>query len=398
MSEALQLSRLRVGFGHDIHRFAVGYPLVLGGVLIEHTHGLESHTDGDAVTHALMDALLSACGLPDIGVIYPTDDPKLAGIASDHLLHDLMRTLRHSYIESILNVNLTVLAEHPRINPQREEIVRHLAAQLQLNPGQISLSAGTNEKFDAVGRGEALVAFAQVLLLLKPESVTREPLNGRPWEERAAAQAVPTSRGAADPLSGRRLERRESHHDTPVEAGLPFVQEEHEEIEHLPERVKQFEKAVNTKLPPLPKAPHPKAGATLILYTDGGSRGNPGPAATGWVLFDDQGRIVHEQGTFLGDMTNNEAEYSALEEAFAWIRKHVGTDVRLTVRMDSELIVKQLKGEYQVKAENLRPTYLMLLNQLADFHWANMEHVPRAQNARADALANRALDEVLKKK
>ncbi len=401
MSEALDLIlRLRTGFGHDIHRFAVGPRLKLGGVTIPHSHGLESHSDGDAVCHALMDALLAACGLPDIGVIFPPDDPTLRGADSYLLLLNLFGALQRSGLDRVLNAQVTILAEHPKLSPYAQEIRERLATALKVSPAQIAVSAGTNEKFDSVGRGECLVVFANVLLLVQPLSVLREPLPERLHTDASSAQErppLPPARGGDDPLSGRRLERQGSPHETPVKAGLPFAQEEQEEIEHLPERVKQFEKAVSTKLPPLPKAPHPKAGATLILYTDGGSRGNPGPAATGWVLFDDQGRIVHEQGTFLGDMTNNEAEYSALEEAFAWIRKHVGTDIRLTVRMDSELIVKQLKGEYQVKAENLRPTYLMLLNQLGDFHWANMEHVPRAQNARADALVNQALDSKLKR-
>ncbi|MCC7477124.1 2-C-methyl-D-erythritol 2,4-cyclodiphosphate synthase [bacterium] len=398
MSEALELvSRLRTGFGHDIHRFAVGPALKLGGVSIPHSHGLESHSDGDAVCHALMDALLAACGLPDIGVVFPPEGPALRGADSYLLLLNLYDALRRSGLDRVLSAQVTIIAEHPKISPYAAEIRERLASALKISPAQLAVSAGTNEKFDSIGRGEALMVFANVLLLIEPLSVTREPLPERLYSDAANARQqppLPHARGGDDPLSG----RRSQHSDLPVEASAagPHDAQFNPEDEHLPERVKRFEKAVNTKLPPLPKAPHPQPGASLILYTDGGSRGNPGPAATGWVLFDDQGRVVHEQGSFLGSMTNNEAEYAALEEAFAWIRREVGTDIRLIIRMDSELIVKQLKGEYQVKAEHLRPTYLRLLNQLTEFHWANLEHVPRAQNARADALVNQALDSKLK--
>lgn len=397
MSEARELlACLRVGFGHDIHRFAVGPKLKLGGITIPHTHGLESHSDGDAVCHALMDALLAACGLPDIGQVFPPDDPTLKGADSYLLLLNLFTALRRSGLDRVLSAQVTILAEHPKLAGHTQQIREHLAAALQIGPGQMAVSCGTNEKFDAVGRGDALVAFAHVLLLVKPAGAAREPLPERPWESETSAAERPVAqpvKHGRDLLSG----RRPAESSEPVSASAGQTGLDLEEMEHLPERAKHFERAVNTKLPPLPKAPKPKAGASLILYTDGGSRGNPGPAATGWVLFDDQGRIVHEQGTFLGEMTNNEAEYSALEEAFAWIRKQLGTDLRLTIRMDSELIVKQLKGEYQVKAENLRPTYLLLLNQLTEFHWVQLEHVPRAQNARADALANQAMDAALKK-
>jgi 2-C-methyl-D-erythritol 2,4-cyclodiphosphate synthase len=381
------LSRLRIGFGYDIHRFAIGPTLKLGGVSIQHSHGLESHSDGDAVCHALMDALLGACGLPDIGVAFPNSDPSLRGADSYLLLLQLVDALRRNGLEQVLSVQVTILAEHPRISPHAAAIREHLATALKIAPGQVGISAGTNEKFDAVGRGEALVAFAHLLLLAQPGMA----FDG--W----AASVTATSEGGTgqrpgrqpDALSGRSAEQRDL-------AAMMSSSDAFKE-DYLPERVKKFEHAVNTKLPPLPKAPKPEPGDSVILYTDGGSRGNPGPAATGWVIFDEQGRIVHEVGNFMGDYTNNEAEYNALEEALTWIEKHLGHNIKLTVRMDSELIIKQLKGEYQVKAANLRPTYLLLLNKLAEFHQLKLEHVPRAQNARADALVNQALDKATRK-
>jgi ribonuclease HI len=213
------------------------------------------------------------------------------------------------------------------------------------------------------------VAFAHMLILLSvPPATTGKPKSGGlldKLEEPAASGLHADSEAGAglDPLSG------------------------------LPPRAKEFERAVKTKLPPLPRADEPRPGDELILYTDGASRGNPGPAASGWALFNAQGLLVHEQGTLLGKMTNNEAEYGALCEALEWIELRLGTSFSLTLRMDSELAVKQLKGEYRVKAENLRDTALFVMSQLAAFNNLKIEHVPREQNARADALANRALDE-----
>jgi 2-C-methyl-D-erythritol 2,4-cyclodiphosphate synthase len=353
------LTNLRVGFGFDIHKFELGVPLILGGVRLDHEYGLVSHTDGDAVCHALLDALFTACGMPDIGTHFPPSDARLKGASSIELLRETMLELRDKHIAEVLNVTITLMAEQPKIGPYREKIIASLAGAMGIESARIALAAGTNERFDAVGRGEALACFANVLVVVKESNA---PM--------AAASSCPTAAEMPPPLSG-------------------------SEDEGLPERVKQFEKAVNTKLPPLPKAPPPPPGGELILYTDGASRGNPGPAASGWVLFDAMGSIVHEHGSVLGQLTNNEAEYAALMEALTWVTTNIGTEYKLTLRMDSELIVKQLRGEYKIKAEHLRQTALLAMSTLANFSDLKIEHVPRAQNARADALANQALDNKL---
>nr|MDQ3022991.1 2-C-methyl-D-erythritol 2,4-cyclodiphosphate synthase [bacterium] len=311
--------------------------------------------------HALMDALFTACGLPDIGTHFPPSDDRLRGISSIGLLRETVDELLKKYIDYILNVTITVMSEAPKIGPHRDKIIASLARALGVETSQIALAAGTNERFDAVGRGEALACFANVLLVVK--------------ETHNTVAAAPS--------------RRHTAADMPP----PAIKEvEDDEESYLPERVRQFEKAVKTKLPPLPQAPPPKPGAELILYTDGASRGNPGPAASGWVVFDSAGMVVHEHGTVLGELTNNEAEYAALLEALQWVEANLGTDYKLTLRMDSELIVKQLRGEYKIKAEHLRQTALLAMSTLAAFSALIIEHVPRAQNARADALANQALD------
>ena len=130
---------------------------------------------------------------------------------------------------------------------------------------------------------------------------------------------------------------------------------------------------------------------SLTLHSDGGSRGNPGPAGAGAVLYDDQGVEVAALSRYLGRTTNNEAEYQALllglNEA-----KRLGA-ARLTVKMDSELIVRQLEGKYRVKAPGLKPMYAEAKRLLQGFASVTILHVRREFNKRADELANQAMDQ-----
>ena len=127
-----------------------------------------------------------------------------------------------------------------------------------------------------------------------------------------------------------------------------------------------------------------------ILHIDGGARGNPGPAGVGIVLADDDGTPLHEAGYFLGKTTNNVAEYHGLLRGIECARK-LGAD-RLTIRSDSELMVRQLHGEYRVKAAALKPLFQEAKENLATFGEWSIEHVYREQNTRADELANAAMD------
>lgn len=137
-----------------------------------------------------------------------------------------------------------------------------------------------------------------------------------------------------------------------------------------------------------PRAIEPAAWYTL--YSDGASRGNPGPSALGAVLVGPEGEVVAERSERLGVVTNNVAEYRALLAGLSAARE-LGIR-RLTVRADSELMIKQLKGAYSIKSEALRPLYRQAAEALKAFEAVRLEHVPRAQNQRADALANQALD------
>ena len=127
------------------------------------------------------------------------------------------------------------------------------------------------------------------------------------------------------------------------------------------------------------------------LFTDGGSRGNPGPAASGAVLIAPDGRILHEVGHFLGVATNNVAEWTALRLGLEAALEHGVTS--LAVRMDSELVVKQISGEYRVKHPDLQPLHQRVKSLLRKFSHVDIQHVRRKDNALADAVVNRVLDQ-----
>lgn len=128
-----------------------------------------------------------------------------------------------------------------------------------------------------------------------------------------------------------------------------------------------------------------------ILYCDGASRGNPGPASIGFVLYDPSGEPIVELGGFIGHATNNVAEYRALVAGLETARSRDVTD--LEIRLDSLLLVRQVTGEYRVKAAHLKPYHRDVTRLLKEFDRVSISHVPREQNRVADALANEALDE-----
>lgn len=128
----------------------------------------------------------------------------------------------------------------------------------------------------------------------------------------------------------------------------------------------------------------------LIIHTDGGSRGNPGPSALGVVVTTPDGEVVEAYGEYLGEMTNNQAEYYAL---LSGIRKVIALGAeRLKVYMDSELIIKQMKGEYRVKNKELGKIFIKIHNELIHLKKYSFEHVRREKNKEADAQVNIALD------
>ena len=155
--------KIRVGFGYDVHALVPGRELWLGGVRIEHEKGLLGHSDADVLIHAICDALLGAADMRDIGFHFPDTAAEYAGIDSKVLLRETMRLLRDDGYE-LGNIDATVAAERPKLNPHIPEMKRVLAAVLQVDEGDISIKATTTEKLGFTGRQEGIAAYATVLI------------------------------------------------------------------------------------------------------------------------------------------------------------------------------------------------------------------------------------------
>lgn len=157
------MSELRVGLGVDAHAFADGVPLVLGGVRFRSARGLAGHSDGDVVTHALIDALLGAAGLGDIGAMFASEDPRWAGASSLDLLRRAYADVRKCGYE-LVNADCVLIGEEPRIADVRDEMGKLLAGALGVDVRRVSVRATTTDRLGFTGRGEGLAAQAVALL------------------------------------------------------------------------------------------------------------------------------------------------------------------------------------------------------------------------------------------
>jgi len=160
---------VRIGHGYDVHRFAENCSLIIGGVNIPHTHGLEAHSDGDVLIHAICDALLGAAGWWDIGHHFPDDDMAFAGIDSRILLRRVYDDLTAAGWQ-VSNVDSTVVAQVPKLAPYVPQMRELLATDLHIDSSAINIKATTTEKLGFVGRQEGIAAHA-VALIQKAESV-----------------------------------------------------------------------------------------------------------------------------------------------------------------------------------------------------------------------------------
>jgi 2-C-methyl-D-erythritol 2,4-cyclodiphosphate synthase len=154
---------MRVGSGLDVHAFAEGVPLWLGGILIPYPRGLAGHSDGDAATHALIDALLGAANRGDIGDWFPSTDEQWRAVRSTQLLRHVWQALQADGWR-LENADLTIVAAAPRIAPYRQAMHQALAEALGCPVEKVSLKATTTDHLGALGRGEGIAAFATVLL------------------------------------------------------------------------------------------------------------------------------------------------------------------------------------------------------------------------------------------
>ncbi len=155
---------IRIGNGYDIHRLVEGRPLILGGVTIPHTLGLLGHSDADVLTHAVMDAMLGALSLGDIGHYFPPNDPKWAGADSLVLLAQVKQLIQTQGWQ-VSNVDSVIVAERPKIKPHLAAMRDRLAQVLDLAPDRIGIKATTNEKLGPVGREEGIAAYTVALLM-----------------------------------------------------------------------------------------------------------------------------------------------------------------------------------------------------------------------------------------
>ena len=154
---------MRVGFGYDVHRLVENRPLILGGVEVPYERGLLGHSDADVLIHAVMDALLGAAALGDIGQHFPDTDSAYEGISSMILLRKTGELLARSGYR-IGNIDATVIAQRPKLAPFREEMRKNMADALRIAPGQVNIKATTEEGLGFTGSGEGISAQAVALL------------------------------------------------------------------------------------------------------------------------------------------------------------------------------------------------------------------------------------------
>ena len=154
---------MRVGFGYDIHPLGIGRKLILGGVEIPHTQGLEGHSDADALVHAVCDALLGAMGEGDMGSLYPSSDPRFKNISSLSLLEDIARLLEKKGFR-LVNLDTVLIAQAPRLGPHIASMQTRLAEVLKVSRADVNVKVKSGEGLDAIGKDQAIAAHAVCLI------------------------------------------------------------------------------------------------------------------------------------------------------------------------------------------------------------------------------------------
>ena len=163
-----------VGIGYDVHRLVEGRPLILGGVEIPHTHGLDGHSDADVLCHAVADALLGAVGERDIGHHFPNTDESIRGISSLEILSRVVAVLANQGAK-IVNVDVTLVSEAPKIAPHLDPMRTRISQVLGLPPARVGIKATTNERMGFLGRREGIAAMAVASVFVPEESSSSSP-------------------------------------------------------------------------------------------------------------------------------------------------------------------------------------------------------------------------------
>lgn len=156
----------RIGHGFDLHRLEPGLPLIIGGIRIAHDRGCDAHSDGDVLLHCVVDAILGALGLPDIGQLFPDNDPKWCGADSSVFLKEAVRLMHEAGYE-LGNLDATLILQRPKVSPHKEAIRTNLCEFLGSDPSVINLKAKTHEKVDSLGENRSIAAHTVVLLMKK---------------------------------------------------------------------------------------------------------------------------------------------------------------------------------------------------------------------------------------
>jgi len=315
--------RLRIGTGFDVHRLKRGVPLVLGTVEIPSDHGLISTTDGDVVTHALIDALLAVAGAPDIGTCFPPADDRWRGKPSSQML-EVVRAQHLPASFNLLQADITILAERPPLAPFYDAMRHALAEVLRTEASRITIKARSLEGLGLIGEQRAIAALVTVL---------------------AQVGQSPPERSKQGPLFAQSL--------------------------------------VLTAEPP--------AGAYLV-YADGGSRGNPGPAACACVIYAPEGSQLAAVSRYLGELTNNQAEYQGVLTALRELKRLALQQADIVIHLDSSLLYHQITGGFRVRNPSLRKLLQQVHGELASFENPKFKLIPRASNQTPDRLLNQELD------
>ena len=316
-------TRMRIGSGFDIHRTKPGAKLILGGVHIPSGFGLASETDGDVVLHSIIDALLAAAGLPDIGVQFPPGQGLFSDVPSADLVARACSLTAKAGL-ALEQADITILAEAPKLSPHYDAIRANLARLLSLDETNVSVKARSFEGMGDVGEGRAIAAYALVLGKLGSFK------HGGAKEDKALGKHA---------------------------------------LEHTGT---------------IPKG-------AILVNVDGGSRGNPGPAAAAAVVCDPAGG-TYTRAEFIGIATNNVAEYKGILLALRLLKERGACKQQIILQTDSSLIFNQLLGLYKVKDANLRELAKQALSEMAEFSNLRLRLVPREENTAADAEVNAALD------
>ena len=156
--------KFRIGHGFDVHSFKLGDHVMLGGIKIPHTHGIDAHSDGDVILHSITDALLGALGMGDLGNWFPDSDPELKDISSKNLIMPIIMSMREKGFE-LNNLDVTVVAQAPRVSAYSEEIRKNIATIFSANIDAINIKATTTELLGYLGRKEGIACYAVVSLI-----------------------------------------------------------------------------------------------------------------------------------------------------------------------------------------------------------------------------------------